>query len=201
MADKLIYRFILIPRTRQALLDQTSVILDPTLRAHGLNPGASFSDPRLHALEDWVKRLRAPAYPLSTNAVLVSKGQLVFAEHCATCHALDANGTATRTNGGNTGPALSGIWLRGPYLHNGSVPSVRDLLEAPAQRPSTFFQGSDVIDPDRLGFLSTMEEEPGRHLFGHYDTTQAGHSNAGHLYGTGLSRAAKDALLEYLKKQ
>ena len=32
-------------------------------------------------------------------------------------------------------PFLEGIWLRGPYLHNGSVPSLRDLLEAPAARP------------------------------------------------------------------
>ena len=30
---------------------------------------------------------------------------------------------------------LDGIWLRAPYLHNGSVPSLRDLLTPPAQRP------------------------------------------------------------------
>ena len=40
--DRLIYRFILIPRTRQALIDQNSVILDATLRAHSQNPSAPF---------------------------------------------------------------------------------------------------------------------------------------------------------------
>src|SRR5580704_4731338 len=30
---------------------------------------------------------------------------------------------------------LEGLWLRGPYLHNGSVPTLADLLEDPAQRP------------------------------------------------------------------
>src|SRR5262245_24595195 len=31
-----------------------------------------------------------------------------------------------------------GLWLNGPYLHNGSVPTLRDLLEPPAQRPAAF---------------------------------------------------------------
>jgi hypothetical protein len=31
---------------------------------------------------------------------------------------------------------LEGLWLRGPYLHNGSVPTLADLLEEPAQHRS-----------------------------------------------------------------
>ena len=42
---------------------------------------------------------------------------------------------------------LDGLWLRAPYLHNGSVPTLADLLEPPEQRPKAFLRGSDVIDP------------------------------------------------------
>ena len=38
---------------------------------------------------------------------------------------------------------LTGLWLRGPYLHNGSVPTLRDLLNPPAQRPRVFYRGYD----------------------------------------------------------
>ncbi|HYL74695.1 MAG TPA: c-type cytochrome [Bryobacteraceae bacterium] len=95
--------------------------------------------------------------------------------------------------GGYIAPPLGGIWLRGPYLHNGSVPSIRDLLEPQAQHTPSFFPGNDIIDPANLGFLSAIEEEPGRRKFTRYDTTKPGHSNAGHLYGTALSRSDKDA--------
>ena len=39
---------------------------------------------------------------------------------------------------------LDGLWLRGPYLHNGAVPTLRDLLAPPAQRPVAFVRGIDV---------------------------------------------------------
>jgi hypothetical protein len=236
--DRLIYHYILIPRTRQALLDQNSVILDTTLRDHSHNPGAPFSDPRLKALAAWVKELHAPAYPLGVNTTLAATGKTLFAQHCSPCHAIDRAGNRTdkvypiseigtdrtlldewtqaqgqagtgasaasaRSDAvqaeGYIAPSLGGIWLRGPYLHNRSVPSLRDLLEPQAQRTPTFFSGNDVIDPENLGFVSTTEEEPGRRKFHRYDTSKPGHSNAGHLYATGLSRADKDALIEYLK--
>jgi mono/diheme cytochrome c family protein len=41
---------------------------------------------------------------------------------------------------------LDGIWLRAPYLHNGSVPTLRDLLEPAAQRPTVFWRGYDLYD-------------------------------------------------------
>src|ERR1043165_8005457 len=42
---------------------------------------------------------------------------------------------------------LDGVWLRAPYLHNGSVPSIRDLLKPVAERPKLFYRGYDVYDP------------------------------------------------------
>ena len=49
---------------------------------------------------------------------------------------------------------LEGLWLRGPYLHNGSVPTLADLLEDPAHRPKLFYRGYDVLDPEKVGFVS-----------------------------------------------
>ena len=102
-----------------------------------------------------------------------------------------------KTNGYATHP-LDGIWLRGPYLHNGSVPTLRDLLEAPERRPKTFYRGYDVFDQRNVGFISTVPSEGG-HQFTAFDTSRPGNSNGGHLYGTTLSDAEKSALVEYLK--
>jgi len=96
---------------------------------------------------------------------------------------------------------LDGLWLRAPYLHNGSVPTLRDLLEPGDKRPKTFYRGYDVYDQKKLGFISTVGEEKGRKYF-LYDTKEPGNSNKGHesyRYGTGLSPAQKEALVEYLK--
>jgi hypothetical protein len=96
---------------------------------------------------------------------------------------------------------LDGLWLRAPYLHNGSVPTVRDLLEPAAARPGVFYRGNDVYDAARLGFVSNVPAEGEREFF-RFDTTVPGNGNAGHegkRYGTELSAADKDALVEYLK--
>ncbi|NET34205.1 MAG: cytochrome c [Cyanothece sp. SIO1E1] len=94
---------------------------------------------------------------------------------------------------------LDGIWLRAPYLHNGSVPTLRDLLEVPENRPETFYRGYDVFDPAKVGFVSDVAEENGKQYF-KLDTNLLGNSNEGHLYGTKLSNAEKDALVEYMKQ-
>ncbi len=93
---------------------------------------------------------------------------------------------------------LSGLWLLGPYLHNGSVPTLRDLLEKPADRPSEFYRGSDLIDAENGGYVSTIEGDPYRDGW-KYDTTLPGNNNGGHLWGTDLPKADKYALLAYLK--
>ncbi|HEX8155125.1 MAG TPA: di-heme-cytochrome C peroxidase, partial [Thermoanaerobaculia bacterium] len=58
---------------------------------------------------------------------------------------------------------LDGIWATAPYLHNGSVPTLRDLLLPPAQRPKTFYVGSREFDPVNVGFETTPG--PRRFLF------------------------------------
>lgn len=114
---------------------------------------------------------------------------------------------------------LTGLWLKGPYLHNGSVPTLCDLLQTPERRPTRFYRGADIVDPINGGFL-TPREFNGAHSFAcgdaiaeglalwgdelarfvtPYDVTRAGNGNGGHLYGTGLDADQKRALLAYLK--
>lgn len=108
-----------------------------------------------------------------------------------------------RVQNGYMNTLLDGIWLRAPYLHNGSVPTLRDLLNDPAQRPKRFCRGSDAYDWQRLGFVSTPGPGDGRNACPTsflYDTTaKPGNSNAGHFYGTTLPDADKEALIEFLK--
>lgn len=90
---------------------------------------------------------------------------------------------------------LDGIWATAPYLHNGSVPTLADLLRPPAQRPARFRVGSHELDVVNVGFSSDLAGD-GDTVF---DTTVDGNRNAGHLYGTTLPDADKAALIAYLK--
>jgi mono/diheme cytochrome c family protein len=96
---------------------------------------------------------------------------------------------------------LDGLWLRAPYLHNGSVPNLRELLEPSDQRTTVFYLGNDVYDYDNVGFVYDVEAQHGRSLW-KLDTRVPGNGNQGHegpAYGTELSPEDKKALIEYLK--
>jgi hypothetical protein len=101
-----------------------------------------------------------------------------------------------KTNGYVAVPDDS-VWIRAPFLHNGSVPTLTDLLEQPANRPKVFYRGYDVYDPERVGFVSSG---PAAERAGFkYDTGLPGNGNQGHLWGTSLPPDQKRALIEYLK--
>jgi hypothetical protein len=108
---------------------------------------------------------------------------------------------------------LNGIWATAPYLHNGSVPTLYDLL-LPAReegdpadgeyRPETFRVGAREFDPVKVGFRSDVGD--------FFDTRFRGNSNKGHDYGSrattvdgktvpALTREERLDLLEFLKKQ
>jgi hypothetical protein len=91
---------------------------------------------------------------------------------------------------------LDGIWATGPFLHNGSVPNLYELLLPADRRSKTFRVGSRELDEDRLGFRSDV----GPFLF---DTTLPGNANSGHegaAYGTDrLDDAQRRQILEYLR--
>ena len=103
-----------------------------------------------------------------------------------------------RKTDGYANHPLDGIWARAPYLHNGSVPTLRDLLEPPEQRPAAFYRGYDVYDQARVGFVTDVPQENGRAFF-RYDTTIPGNGNGGHIYGTALTDDDKRAIVEYMK--
>ena len=99
---------------------------------------------------------------------------------------------------------LDGVWARAPYLHNGSVPSLWDLLTPDDRRnhgQTSFYTGHGVYDIINVGFLPDVSEIDGRRSF-NFVITDRGNSNKGHSgkrYGTELSIYDKWALIEYLK--
>ena len=101
-----------------------------------------------------------------------------------------------RKTSGYANAPLDGVWLRSPYLHNGSVPTLRALL-FPDERPAVFYRAYDVFDYGNVGYVATGPEA--EHLGSKYDTTVRGNHNTGHLYGTDLPAADREDLIEYLK--
>jgi hypothetical protein len=105
-------------------------------------------------------------------------------------------GQFRKTNGYVAMP-LDGVWLRAPYLHNGSVPYLNELLEPPSARRQVFYRGYDVYDRTRLGFISEGDAAQRAGML--FETKLPGNSNAGHTYGVELTPPQKRALLEFLK--
>jgi mono/diheme cytochrome c family protein len=105
--------------------------------------------------------------------------------------------TAYRKTDGYVATFVDGLWARAPYIHNGSVPTIWDLLQPVDARPKVFYRGYNVYDPKKLGFVSDGPEAEKSGF--RYDTSVPGNSNAGHDYGTNLSEQEKWDLIEYLK--
>jgi hypothetical protein len=89
---------------------------------------------------------------------------------------------------------LAGIWATAPYLHNGSVPNLEEILLPAARRSQAFHVGSREFDPARVGFVTRAS----RGTF-EFRTSEPANSNAGHEFGTTLPDAQRGDLLEYLK--
>lgn len=89
---------------------------------------------------------------------------------------------------------INGIWASAPYLHNGSVPSIYDLLLPAAQRPTTFYVGNIELDLVKVGHV--YSEAPDTSFF---DTRLQGNSNVGHEYATQINDEERWALIEYVK--
>jgi RoxA-like, cytochrome c-like len=96
-----------------------------------------------------------------------------------------------------------GVWATGPFLHNGSVPNLYELLLPAAQRSKTFYVGRD-FDPVKVGVDTSGKS--GTFLL---DTSLLGNSNAGHSFENGsggpgiigreLTDAERYAIIEYIK--
>jgi hypothetical protein len=107
---------------------------------------------------------------------------------------------------------LEGTWADYPYMHNGSVPTLHDLLEKPERRPKAWSLDrpgeEDRFDKAKVGYtvpargtidrdkVETLGRRGARDI---YHVDREGHSNKGHDFGTDLPEADKRALIEYLK--
>jgi RoxA-like, cytochrome c-like len=99
------------------------------------------------------------------------------------------------------GRPLDGIWATAPYLHNGSVPNLAQLLLPAKDRVDHFYVGSREFDPVNVGFQSDQEFD-GSFEFRVKDAAGEaipGNSNAGHEYGTSLNATEREELVEYMK--
>jgi hypothetical protein len=91
-------------------------------------------------------------------------------------------------------PPLNGVWAAGPYLHNGSVPNIYEVLLPPNQRSRKFSVGRREFDPVKVGFVSEPDEGP--FLF---DASPKGNRNVGHPFGAHLTEEERWQVIEYLK--
>lgn len=116
---------------------------------------------------------------------------------------------------------LAGVWATPPFLHNGSVPNIYQMLLPPEQRDKVFYLGDRSYDPKHLGYVvHTNDDNNGGFRF---DTSTEGNSNTGHgftaapamwikhkadpkanplpsgVIGPELTDSERFALIEYLK--
>lgn len=107
---------------------------------------------------------------------------------------------------GYTPPPLDGVWATGPFLHNGSVPSIEMVLNSVA-RPKYWKRvdyDSAHFDEHALGFphisvpypQANAKESERKYI---YDTTLWSQSNVGHTFGDHFTPPERRAVLEYLK--
>ncbi len=97
------------------------------------------------------------------------------------------------------GRPLNAIWATAPYLHNGSVPNLWELLKKGEDRVDSFWVGSREFDPVNVGYVTSK----GLNEFNVKDSAgkiMPGNSNRGHEFGTDWSDEQKRAVIEYMKK-
>ncbi|WP_293268859.1 di-heme-cytochrome C peroxidase [Neptunomonas sp.] len=93
-----------------------------------------------------------------------------------------------RASGGYKARPLNGIWATAPFLHNGSIPSLMDLLSPPDQRPDLVQLGNIEFDPENVGIKQSenLKKQKGdkysKKGFFILDTTVPGNSNRGHEF-------------------
>ncbi len=98
---------------------------------------------------------------------------------------------------------LDGIWATAPYLHNGSVSSLHEILLPAKDRKKQFWVGNRDFDPVKVGYV---DKDPGGGKGFLLKTRDAagrpirGNENRGHEYGAaGFSDQDRQDLIEYMK--
>ena len=102
---------------------------------------------------------------------------------------------------GYVAPPLDGVWATAPYLHNGSVQTLAELLDSRRRRPRfRLHRGADAYDLDEVGWRSDDTDAPaGTTDKWIYDAARPGAGNQGHTFGDDLTPDERKAVIEYLK--
>jgi len=138
------------------------------------------------ALQDLAKSFKVPdgVKPAAQNESLTIESGTLLAR--------------TVEKGAYEARVLQGIWAAAPYLHNGSVPTLAELLKPSAQRVSQFSLGSNY-DIENVGLAATQNGSAPPRSVTDCNDINSGNSRCGHEFGTSLSDQDKRALLEYMK--
>ena len=140
-----------------------------------------------------------------------------FPERARQCFAGFATLDTPQVEPGYKPRPLEGVWATPPFLHNGSVPNVYELLSPVAERSKRFMVGTREFDPVKVGYVTTPAISSGFE----FDATLPGNSDAGHEFrkgyvpfdeyrpaseqsqggaiGPGLTPPERMDLIEYLK--
>ena len=145
-----------------------------------LRKGKAWIDWSLASLD--VKKLGEGA---ALNLVGVLLKNRYYADHAidhATQQCLEGFGALDlpQVKDGYKARPLEGVWATAPYLHNGSVPTLYQMLLPPKQRDQKFFVGRREYDPVHVGFVTQPEHEGDNGFW--LDTTKNGNSNEGHAF-------------------
>jgi hypothetical protein len=119
---------------------------------------------------------------------------------------------ALRRSRGYAATPLTGVWANYPYLHNGSVPTLHDLLGPASDRPA-IFEVVAARELDRVRIGQRLYRDPDRARLGEaelirrfgndrnwFNTARPGCANAGHDFWRQIKTDEnRRALIEYLK--
>lgn len=103
-----------------------------------------------------------------------------------------------RPQPGYVPPPLDGVWITAPYLHNGSVPTIENVLNSKS-RPALWQRNfnKEEYDYEKLGWRYKILSRP--HGKKTYDTRIPGYGNYGHTFGDRLTGNERKNVIEYLK--
>jgi Cytochrome c len=112
--------------------------------------------------------------------------------------AVSASPASIKPQAGYVPPPLDGVWVTAPYLHNGSVPTIENVLNSKT-RPRYWKRNftKEEYDYEKLGWRYKRLAKPGGNKT--YNTDIPGYGNYGHTYGDHLSDGERKAVIEYLK--
>jgi hypothetical protein len=159
---------------------------------------------------EWIKGVRQgqviPAAEVGTDSARVSfryyaqLGQFIY-DFFPSGHPLKPQRDDLRATGGFITAPLESLFSRAPYLHNGSVPTLAELINLRPRR-TLFYRGVELFDPENVGLR--VAERPDVEWYFEFDTSRYGNGNRGHDYpwayrAEGWNEDSLRDLLEYLK--